>query len=55
MKTEKQKTLERAGRKIGTADEFLDLTPEKSALVSIRLALVVTTHAKAVHSTCGPS
>jgi len=39
MKMEKQKKLEKAGWKIGSADEFLDLTPEESALVSIRLAL----------------
>ena len=39
MKMEKQKKLEKAGWKIGSADEFLDLTPEESALVSIRLVL----------------
>ena len=39
MKTEKRKKLENAGWKVGSADEFLDLSAEESALVSIRLAL----------------
>lgn len=39
MKTVKQKKLEKAGWKTGSADEFLGLTPEESAMVSIRLAL----------------
>ena len=39
MKAEKRKKLERAGWKSGSADEFLNLTREESALVSIRLAL----------------
>lgn len=39
MKTVKQKKLEKAGWKIGSADEFLGLTPAESAMVSIRLAL----------------
>ena len=39
MKAEKRKKLEKAGWKSGSADEFLNLTREESALVSIRLAL----------------
>ena len=39
MKTEKKHRLESAGFKVGSADEFLGLTPEESALVSLRLSL----------------
>ena len=39
MKTEKQKKLQRAGWKIGSADEFLNLSVEESTLVSMRLSL----------------
>lgn len=39
MKTKKQTKLENAGWKLGSTDEFLDLTPGESAMVSIRLAL----------------
>ena len=39
MKTKKQNKLENAGWKVGSADEFLDLTPGESAMVGIRLAL----------------
>lgn len=39
MKTEKRKKLERAGWKMGSADEFLNLRVEESTLVSIRLGL----------------
>lgn len=39
MKRERKKQLEKAGWKVGSADEFLGLTPEESALVQIRLAL----------------
>lgn len=35
----KRRRLESAGFKVGTVDEFLKLTPEESALVSLRLAL----------------
>jgi ribosome-binding protein aMBF1 (putative translation factor) len=39
MKLEKRQKLEAAGFKVGSSDEFLNLTPEESALVSLRLAL----------------
>ena len=39
MKPEKKQQLEAAGFKVGSADEFLGLSPEESALVSLRLAL----------------
>ena len=39
MKPEKKQRLEAAGFKVGSSDEFLGLTPEESALVSLRLSL----------------
>jgi DNA-binding XRE family transcriptional regulator len=39
MEKSKQKRLEAQGWKIGDAAEFLELTPEESAMVNIRLAL----------------
>jgi len=39
MKPEKKQRLEAAGFKVGSADEFLGLSPEESALVSLRLSL----------------
>ncbi|HLO85073.1 MAG TPA: transcriptional regulator [Nostocaceae cyanobacterium] len=39
MDEEKRKRLEAKGWKVGTVAEFLDLTPEESALVEIKLAL----------------
>ena len=39
MKTDKRNRLEAAGWKLGSADEFLGLTPEETALVNIRVAL----------------
>ncbi len=39
MKGNKKKTLERRGWQVGTADEFLGLTPEESAFVALKLAL----------------
>lgn len=39
MKPERKKKLEKAGWKVGSADEFLGLSKEESALVDIRLAL----------------
>lgn len=39
MNKTKQKRLERRGWKIGSVDEFLDLTPEESAYVELKLAL----------------
>ena len=39
MNKAKRKRLEAKGWKVGTAAEFLDLTPEESALIEIKLAL----------------
>lgn len=39
MKSDKKQRLEAAGFKVGSADEFLALSPEESALVSLRLSL----------------
>lgn len=39
MNPGKQKRLEAAGWKVSTAAEFLEMTPEESALVEIKLAL----------------
>jgi ribosome-binding protein aMBF1 (putative translation factor) len=39
MKLEKKQRLEVAGFKVGSADEFLGLTPQESAMVSLRLSL----------------
>lgn len=39
MREEKRRRLEAKGWRIGTAAEFLDLTPEEAALVEIRLKL----------------
>ncbi len=39
MDKSKQARLEAKGWKVGTAAEFLELTPEESALIEIKLAL----------------
>ncbi len=39
MKVDKQKKLEKAGWKIGTTAEFLELSPEESSYVEMKLAL----------------
>jgi ribosome-binding protein aMBF1 (putative translation factor) len=39
MDTKKRKRLEAAGWEVGTASEFLSLTPEESALVETRVAV----------------
>ena len=39
MNKTKQKRLEQRGWKVGSVDEFLDLTPEESAYVELKLAL----------------
>lgn len=39
MDASKQKRLEEQGWKVGTVAEFLELTPEETALVEIKLAL----------------
>ena len=39
MKPEKKKHLQGKGWKVGSADEFLQLTPEEATLVELRLKL----------------
>ena len=39
MNTAKRKRLESKGWKVGTAEEFLNLSPEESAYVELKLAL----------------
>lgn len=39
MEIEKQQRLEKKGWKIGDVADFLDLTPEESVLIEMRLAL----------------
>jgi DNA-binding XRE family transcriptional regulator len=39
MKSEKKRKLETAGWRVGDAREFLNLTPDESAFVEIKLAL----------------
>lgn len=39
MRTEKRRKLETAGWRVGDAGEFLELTPDESAFVEIKLAL----------------
>jgi hypothetical protein len=39
MNTAKRKRLEKAGWKIGTAQEFLNLSPEEAAYVEVKLNL----------------
>ena len=39
MRNSKKKRLEHKGWKVGSADEFLDLTPEESAFLDLKLRL----------------
>ena len=39
MKPERKKRVEAAGFKVGSADEFLELSPAESALVTLRVIL----------------
>jgi predicted XRE-type DNA-binding protein len=39
MKADKRRRLEKKGWKIGSAEDFLGLTPEEAAMVDIRLKL----------------
>jgi ribosome-binding protein aMBF1 (putative translation factor) len=39
MQKAKRKRLEKAGWRVGSSTEFLDLAPEESALIEMRLAL----------------
>ena len=42
MKANKRKKLENAGWKVGSANEFLELSPEESAYIEMKLALSAT-------------
>lgn len=44
MHKARQKRLERQGWRIGSADEFLELTPQESAYVELKLALSRSLH-----------
>jgi len=39
MKDDRQESLEAAGWRVGTAEEFLDLTEAEAALIELKLAL----------------
>lgn len=39
MHKEKREKLEKKGWKVGSADEFLELTPEESAYINLKLSL----------------
>ena len=39
MKPDKHKKIEKAGWKVGSADEFLGLTKEESAYIEMKLSL----------------
>lgn len=39
MNEQKQRELEKAGWKVGSADEFLELSPEESIYIELKLAL----------------
>ena len=39
MDAKRRKKLEAEGWKVGSAEEFLDLTPEESALIDLKLSL----------------
>jgi ribosome-binding protein aMBF1 (putative translation factor) len=56
METKKRKKLEAAGWRVGSAAEFLELTPEESALIDLKLSLgqlVRTTRQRAKLSQLG--
>ena len=42
MRATKRKKLEQHGWKVGSADEFLDLTPDETAYIEMKLALSST-------------
>jgi hypothetical protein len=46
MNNEKRKRLETAGWKVGSVDEFLNLTPEESAIVTMRFNLAQALYEK---------
>ena len=49
MKPEKKQRLKAAGFKVGSADEFLALTPEESSMVSLRLSLADEVRRRRLH------
>lgn len=49
MKPEKKSRLEKAGFRVGSAAEFLNLSPEESTLVSMRLALAGAVRERRTH------
>jgi hypothetical protein len=52
MKSEKRHRLQAAGFKIGSANEFLGLSPGESALVSLRLSLAGEVRRRRVRLHC---
>ena len=46
MRKTKQKALEAKGWRVGSAEDFLDLTPEEAALVELKLRLSVALKAR---------
>jgi hypothetical protein len=52
MKTAKNAQLASAGFKVGSADEFLGLTAEESALVSLRLQLAKEVRRRRLNQQC---
>ena len=52
MKLEKRQRLEAAGFKIGSADEFLGLSPGETALVSLRFLLAQEVRRRRVRLHC---
>ena len=52
MKTAKKQRLEAAGFKVGSADEFLALSPEESTLVSLRLSLAEQVRSRRLRLHC---
>jgi len=50
MQLSKRKKLEDTGWKVGTADEFLELTPEESVYIEMKLALSYTLRQRRLHN-----
>ena len=50
MQANKRKKLETAGWKVSTVDEFLELTPEESAYIEMKLALSHTLRQRRLHN-----
>jgi len=46
MNNDKRKRIEAAGWKVGSVDEFLNLTPEESAIVDMKFNLAKALHEK---------